>query len=122
LDTQVLLWSSFDALSSHAEDVIGRRADSVFVSAVSVWEIEIKRASGRLSAPTDVAGMVHDAGFVPLPVTFEHALSAGRLPPLHRDPFDRMLVAQARTEGLTLVTSDRVLARYDVATLSVARR
>lgn len=91
------------------------------MSAASVWEIEIKRATGRLQAPEDVLGMVRDAGFLPLQITFEHALEAGRLPPIHRDPFDRMLVAQARLEGLTLATADPEIREYDVATVEVTR-
>jgi PIN domain nuclease of toxin-antitoxin system len=72
-------------------------------------------------APDDVLEMVEEAGFGRLSVTFEHALEAGRLARMHADPFDRMLVAQARAEGLTLATSDAALRRYDVATLDVAR-
>lgn len=93
----------------------------MFVSAASVWEIEIKRAVGRLRAPDDVGGLVDASGFERLQVSFEHALEAGRLPLHHRDPFDRMLVAQARYEGLTLATADAALAHYDVPVLAVER-
>jgi PIN domain nuclease of toxin-antitoxin system len=89
----------------------------VFVSPVSPWEIEIKRARGKLKAPEQLADEIDRAGFARLPITVEHAIAAGRLPPHHADPFDRMLVAQAQLEGLTIVTSDPRIARYQVAIL-----
>jgi PIN domain nuclease of toxin-antitoxin system len=101
--------------------MIEHRADAVFVSAATIWEIEIKRALARLRAPQDVAGLVEDSGFERLAISFEHAREAGRLPPLHGDPFDRMLVAQARLEGMTLATADARIRSYDVAVLDVAR-
>lgn len=91
----------------------------MLVSAVSVWEIEIKRALDRIRAPEDVAGLVDESGFERLAITFEHAREAGGLPLHHADPFDRMLVAQARVEGLTLATADRNVARYDVPVLDL---
>jgi PIN domain nuclease of toxin-antitoxin system len=101
--------------------VIEEAADAVFVSAATVWEIEIKRALGRLRAPGEVAELVEQSGFERLAIGFEHAREAGSLPPLHRDPFDRMLVAQARVEGMTLASADETLRRYDVPVLDVAR-
>jgi PIN domain nuclease of toxin-antitoxin system len=91
----------------------------VFVSAATIWEIEIKRALDRLEAPDDVAGLVEESGFKRLAITFEHARDAGRLPLLHGDPFDRMLVAQARVETLTLASADTDIRRYDVPLLHV---
>lgn len=96
-------------------------ADAVFVSAVTVWEIEIKRTLARLRAPEDVAALVDESGFRRLPVTFEHACEAGRLPPHHADPFDRMLIAQARVEDMTLASADAEIRHYDVTTLELAR-
>jgi PIN domain nuclease of toxin-antitoxin system len=96
-------------------------AEVVFVSAATIWEIEIKRALGRLRVPDDVLGLVDEAGFERLSITFEHAHEAGRLPMLHADSFDRMLVAQARVENLTLATADEALRRYAVPVLEVAR-
>jgi PIN domain nuclease of toxin-antitoxin system len=116
-----LLWAAEGRLERHAQDAIKDEADAVFVSSVSVWEIEIKRAIARLRAPEDVAGLVEQSGFNPLAISFEHAREAGRLPLLHGDPFDRMLVAQARVEGLTLATADTGIGRYDVPVLAVAR-
>lgn len=90
------------------------------MSAVSIWEIEIKRAVGKLRAPDDVPGDVVRFGLERLDITFEHAYEAGRLPPLHQDPFDRMLVAQAKLERLTLATADAALAEYGVPILEVS--
>ena len=87
------------------------------MSAVSIWELEIKRALGRLRAEDDLAERALASGLEPLPVTLEHAVAAGRLPLHHHDPFDRMLVAQARVEGLVLATRDRQLQQYDVRIL-----
>jgi PIN domain nuclease of toxin-antitoxin system len=116
----VLIWVADGSLGGVARSAIADEASAVFVSAATIWEVEIKRALGRLDAPGDLTRAVQDAGYDALPVNFEHAAEAGRLPAIHRDPFDRMLVAQARVEGLTLATSDSLLARYDVATLVVA--
>lgn len=101
--------------------MIEHGADAVLVSAATVWEIEIKRALGRLEAPDDVAGLVDGSGFERLAVNFDHARDAGRLPPIHGDPFDRMLIAQARREGLTLATNDEEIARYEISVLAVTR-
>lgn len=93
--------------------------NEVLLSAASVWEMAIKQSLGRLRLPEPVWRATSRLGIRPLPITFEHADAAGRLPRLHRDPFDRMLVAQARVESLTLVTRDPVLGRYKgVALLS----
>jgi PIN domain nuclease of toxin-antitoxin system len=91
----------------------------VYVSPVSPWESTIKQSIGRLSEPIDVAEEIRDSGSHELPITFRHAIAAGRLPPIHRDPFDRMLVAQAQCEGLSLASRDPHIRRYDVALLPV---
>lgn len=108
-------------MEGRARTIIGEVADAVAISAVTIWEIEIKRALGKLRVPDDVAGLVDEAGFERLPITFEHASEAGRLPLLHADPFDRMLVAQARLEGMTLASGDPLIRRYDVPVLKVMR-
>jgi len=95
--------------------------EPVFVSAASVWELEIKRAAKRLRTPQDIEWLVNDAGYEQLGITFEHAKAAGRLPLHHHDPFDRMLVAQAQLEGLTLLTADSALGAYDIPILEVAQ-
>ncbi len=96
-------------------------ADAVSVSAATIWEIEIKRALGKLQAPEDAIERSDESGYERLSVTFEHAREAGRLPPLHGDPFDRILVAQACVEGLTLASADAAIKQYDVPVLDVAR-
>ena len=122
LDTHTLIWAAKEELRDDAHKVIEEVADSVFVSAATIWEIEIKRALGRLQAPGDMIERVDESGFERLPITLEHAREAGRLPLLHGDPFDRLLVAQARAEGMTLASADPVLRRYDVAVLEVDHR
>jgi PIN domain nuclease of toxin-antitoxin system len=117
----VLLWAAEGRLRGEARDVIEREADAVFVSAASVWEVEIKRSLKRLRAPEDLLGLLDESGFARLPITLEHARGAGRLPGLHADPFDRMLVAQARMEAMTFATPDQALERYGVPILEVAR-
>jgi PIN domain nuclease of toxin-antitoxin system len=120
LDTHVVLWWRLDSrrLSKTVREAIAT-APVVHVSAVSAWEVAIKSALGRLDIRDDFEHQVDAAGFEPLPITFAHAREAGRLPAHHADPFDRMLVAQARVERLTLVTHDDRIAKYDVATLLV---
>jgi PIN domain nuclease of toxin-antitoxin system len=119
LDTHTLLWSvgDEDRLSLRAHDVLSAGVVPAYVSAASIWEIAIKRAAGKLRAPDSLLEKVADARFIELRITFEHGLLAGELPPHHRDPFDRMLVAQAQSEGLTLVTNDERIAAYDVPVL-----
>lgn len=120
LDTAVVLWALGDdpKLSREARAAIVAADSVVTVSAASAWEIAIKRALGRLEAPEDLAGALRAARLEPLDITIEHATVAGALPRHHDDPFDRMLVAQAQIEDLTLVTRDRAFARYNVRTLA----
>jgi len=87
------------------------------VSAATAWEIAVKRASGKLDAPGDIADWVRQDGFAELAIEIEHAALSAELPNHHRDPFDRLLVAQARSEELTLVTSDPEIMQYDVEIL-----
>jgi len=119
LDTSALLLalSEPERLSEASRNAIEDPASIVLVSAASVWEIAIKRALGKLEAPESVVGAIRDGGFETLDITPEHADRAGGLPPHHRDPFDRMLVAQALAEGCTLLTRDDALKDYDVEIL-----
>ena len=120
LDTNALIWTFADPnrLSDHAAGEIQDASNRVFVSVVSAWEIGVKRAKGRLKLPGNMESMLAEKRFEPLPVTLRHALAVEALPHHHHDPFDRMLVAQAQVEGLTMVTSDREMRNYPVATLS----
>ena len=119
LDTHAFLWWLADEsrLGIGARKRIAEPANAVFVSAATGWEIGIKRALGKLQAPDDLDSVVEDEGFAHLPVTFFHGEQAGALPPHHRDPFDRMLVAQAQAEGLVIVTRDPQIKTYGIRTL-----
>ncbi|WP_422753815.1 type II toxin-antitoxin system VapC family toxin [Micromonospora sp. WMMD708] len=120
LDTHVALWAitGDSTLSAELLDQLRHEPD-IFLSPVTLWEITIKQSTGKLAGPPDLAERVRDMGFRELPVTHAHAVTAGRLPSHHRDPFDRMLVAQAITEGLTLASRDASIALYDVDVLTV---
>ncbi|MDQ6773176.1 MAG: type II toxin-antitoxin system VapC family toxin [Candidatus Dormibacteraeota bacterium] len=120
LDTHVLLWWLADdpSLDVEARRAIASGDAEVSVSAASAWEIAIKKALGKLQAPDDLAAQLEHHRFLGLPITIAHALAAGRLPPHHADPFDRMLVAQAIAEGLTIVTRDARIAAYGVTVLA----
>jgi PIN domain nuclease of toxin-antitoxin system len=111
----VVLWwrEANPRLARDIVDLIGR-ADLVYVSAASAWEVAVKLALGKLRLPEPFADGVDASGFARLPIEFEHAALAGELPLHHSDPFDRMLAAQARLEGLTLVTHDRRFEPYGV--------
>jgi PIN domain nuclease of toxin-antitoxin system len=117
LDTHVLIWwDEGRRLAAEARRAIAD-ADSVYVSAASAWEVAIKTGLGRLRPIRTVEQAVDESGFLELPVTFRHAERVGKLPPHHRDPFDRLLIAQADVEELTLVTRDAVFARYGVGVI-----
>jgi PIN domain nuclease of toxin-antitoxin system len=119
LDTNALIWALAEpqCLSAQASDEITDSSNEVFVSVVSAWEIGIKKAKGRLDFPDDLESMLARREFEALPLTLGHALAVESLPHEHHDPFDRMLVAQAQLEKLTLITSDRTLGRYPIATM-----
>ncbi|WP_053649114.1 MULTISPECIES: type II toxin-antitoxin system VapC family toxin [unclassified Streptomyces] len=118
LDTHVVLWWLNGDLPDETRDLLARER-WVYMSAVTPWELSVKQATGKLDAPADVAERARDTQFLALPVVAEHGIRAGQLPPHHRDPFDRILIAQAQTEGLTLVTRDKHIPRYDVPVLTV---
>jgi PIN domain nuclease of toxin-antitoxin system len=120
LDTHVVLWWLADdpALAADVKDQLDHDPD-VYVSAATIWEVAIKQVIGKLPEPAGLPELIRGSGFAELPISSQHAMTAARLPMIHRDPFDRMLVAQARDENLTLVTRDARCQRYDVAVLSV---
>ena len=120
LDTHVLLWWLLDdsRLSAAARAALADGSNTILVSAASAWEVAIKASLGKLPLPPEaearIADAVVEAGFIQLPVTFAHAAGVRTLPWRHRDPFDRLLVAQSKVEGLTLVTGDSALGLYGV--------
>ncbi|MBW1596395.1 type II toxin-antitoxin system VapC family toxin [Streptomyces sp. JJ38] len=120
LDTHIVLWWLEDSpeLSGEVKDLL-EVEPHVYVSAVTPWEIAIKQSLGKLVGPDDLAERVRDSQFRSLPITAGHGVRAGRLPGHHRDPFDRVLIAQAQVEGLILVTRDKWMPQYDVQVMAV---
>lgn len=117
LDTQLLLWAAGQPkrLSAAARKLLSNPCNELLFSAASLWEIAIKSTLGREDfrvEPRLLRRGLLDNGYVELPVTSQHAVSIDGLPPLHKDPIDRLLLAQALTEGITLLTGDAQLARY----------
>jgi PIN domain nuclease of toxin-antitoxin system len=117
LDTQLLLWAAghTDRLSAAAKKLLTTKRNDLFFSAASLWEIAIKSTLGRDDfrvEPRLLRRGLLDNGYTELPITSQHAVSIDSLPPLHKDPFDRLLLAQALTEGITLLTTDAQLTRY----------
>ncbi len=123
LDTHALLWWLADdpRLGHSARVLIADGRNEVWVSAASAWEISIKKALGKLDAPDDLQRIVDEEGFEQLAITFFDGEAAGRLQPLHRDPFDRMLVAQAMSGGFEVVTRDQIIAQYGIRTIDATR-
>lgn len=118
LDTHVVLWWLADdpTLSEDLKVMIDEELD-VFVSAATVWEVAIKQQLAKIRSPVDLPERIRDSELQQLPISFGDAIEAGRLPHIHRDPFDRMLIAQARCHGLTLATRDSNIQRYEVLLL-----
>ena len=121
LDTHTFLWwvSDWREIAEATREAIADPGNEVFVSAVSGWEVAIKKARGRLVAPDNLSAVVEEKHFAHLPLTFAHAEGAAALPKHHRDPFDRMLIAQAQVEDLVLVTREERISLYDVRTMAV---
>ena len=114
LDTRVVLWALGDVqnLSPAARDALADGSIPANVSAASIWEISVKRATGKLKAPDDLLARIADASFDSLPIDQEHAYTAGALPLHHRDPFDRMLIAQAKLEAMPIISADRIFTSF----------
>lgn len=126
LDTHCWLWwhTDWSRIPSPVRRRIGRDAARLYLSAVTALEIAVKHRLGKLKLPTSPADFIDDLtgeGAVALPIGTGHAIQAGLLPDHHRDPFDRVLIAQAQIEGLTLVTADPRILRYDVATIDARK-
>jgi PIN domain nuclease of toxin-antitoxin system len=119
LDTHALIWhfEDSDSLSRYAKGIINTRQNRLYISAVSIWELSIKVSRGKLQLASSVRAMIGSyiaIGATLLSMTPEHAMAVQTLPWHHRDPFDRMLITQARHEGLTLLTHDEMIRQYDV--------
>ena len=116
LDTHAALWwlAGDDRIGADAERQLCDETNRVLLSAAVIWEVAIKRSLGKLKAPADLAATLIGAGAQPLPITLEHAAALEALPWHHRDPFDRMLVAQALKDGATLISQDQTLDQYGV--------
>ncbi len=121
LDTHILLWWLDDnrSLSKQARDAIATTDNLIFVSVAVIWEIRIKQAIGKLEITPDFLRILKQQGFEVLSITANHAYKVGDLPMHHRDPFDRMLIAQAMEEGLTIMTHDRVFKEYKIPIMEV---
>ena len=121
LDTHVLLWWLDDSsnLPDKERSAIADSGNLIVVSAAVVWEIRIKQALGKLEIPSNFLHVIKDQGFEFLSITVDHAYAAGNLPMHHRDPFDRMIIAQAKLEGLKVITHDTIFKKYDVAILAI---
>jgi len=122
LDTHALLWwvANDPGLSAAADQALSATTNDVFVSAASAWEVTTKARIGKLVAgplAQDFVGEVQRQGFFPLPITLDHGQRAGNLPGPHRDPFDRMLIAQAQAENLILVSNEQLFDSYGVQRL-----
>jgi PIN domain nuclease of toxin-antitoxin system len=121
LDSHALLWTlGLEAnLRRDALEIIRRAENPVFFSAASVWELELKASKGKLAIPSRWILQAKEAGYTELPISASAARSSARLPPHHRDPFDRLLIAQCLEHGLTLATRDRVASQYGIPLLAV---
>jgi PIN domain nuclease of toxin-antitoxin system len=119
IDTHIFLWAMSGQLTKKAETIL-LDAETVFVSAASIWEIAIKSGLGKLDADVnELAARMSEAGFRELPVTAAHAAAVRDLPEIHRDPFDRLLIAQAMTEPLRLLTDDDTVGRYSDLVITI---
>ena len=124
LDTHMLLWAAAGTLPGKAESLVGDVRNTLYFSAASIWEIGIKKSLGRNDFRVDPEVLrrgLLDNQYHELGITSLHALAAGDLPMLHKAPFDRMLLAQAKSEGITLLTSDSIMHEYPAPVLFVPK-
>jgi len=119
LDTHVLLWWLDDPklLSLEAQKIIHDSTNLVYISSVSTWEIVIKQSLGKLEVPKNIFAVIKKANFFELPISIEHTKCLSTLQDYHKDPFDRLLIAQAIVEKSTLITSDKMIAKYPIPTV-----
>jgi PIN domain nuclease of toxin-antitoxin system len=120
LDAHVVVWALMDpdAIAAATRETIADPANDVLVSSASAWELAIKRANGKIQLPASLAEATDAVGFIGLPVTVEDAERAASLPPHHKDPFDRMLIAQANRLDAVIVSRDRAFGSYEVKVLT----
>lgn len=114
IDTHIVIWLATGNPRLGADRILTLESEEILISAASIWEISIKQAIGKLDVPSAFLDDVEDLDAEVLPISAIHARAAGQLPLHHADPFDRMLIAQARAERLKLMTDDRRIAKYDV--------
>lgn len=114
LDTHIFVWWSEDPskLSQAARDAIKNPDNTIYVSSAAIWEIVIKTSLGRMEAPEDPLAVIYDEEFIPLPIQPEHAVELRSVEHIHGDPFDRIQIAQAKAENLTLITHDKTILKY----------
>lgn len=119
IDTHIFIWwmGKSTKLSKKLFDLLNNPHNIIFLSTISAWEIILKKDKGKLKVPYDIQGGIEASGFPVLTITLPHILGLQKLPPLHNDPFDRMLIAQAQEENLTLITTDKKMTQYDVSLL-----
>ena len=123
IDTHVLLWWLADdkALGQQAKSLLADPHNNIFVSSASSWEIAIKKKKGGLEVPENIATIVEEEGFLPLSITLSHGEMAGSLKKIHKDPFDRMLIAQTKSEGLELLTVDGIIPNYEISVIDATK-
>jgi PIN domain nuclease of toxin-antitoxin system len=121
VDSHIFLWAiaATRSLPPEAQYILEDIENTIFVSSATIWELSIKQASGKLHAPSDLAVALHLSIFEHLPITSHHAVVAAQLPLFHKDPFDRMLIAQAKVDTLLLLTADNMMRHYDVQSMIV---
>lgn len=123
LDTHTLIWwlSGNEQLGVIAQAAIADANNSIYVSAATTWEMSVKRQLGKLEAPKDLDAIIEQEGFTKLPISVFHGEQAGDLPLHHKDPFDRMLIAQAQAEGLQILTKDEHFPTYGIKVLDATK-
>ena len=119
LDTHVILWWLTDPknISSKAQKIIANKEERIYLSSASCWEMAIKKSIGRLKFPTNILEILTSGGFEVIPITATESLSVADLPYIHQDPFDRLLIVQAKLNDMILITRDETIMQYPVVTL-----
>ncbi|MBF0266097.1 MAG: type II toxin-antitoxin system VapC family toxin [Gammaproteobacteria bacterium] len=123
IDTHVFLWwiSDNKNLGENARKYISNPQNRIYLSSVSSWEISIKKNKGLLEAPDDIASIVNEEGFEELPISIFHGELAGKLESIHKDPFDRMMIAQAKAEAMELLTDDLYIKKYSISIIDASK-